>query len=310
MKYVKCQYCGFFLLDSERVCPDCGHRNPAKPPSAAWGVMLPFLALLVYLFVYIITLLSPEYRINLLWFFSSFLGVMIAAIIAGRKIDKLQRKDKIVSKKYLSGDEANIHKRIDEIKNRIEKLSTVRTNIKEGKKSEKMKSMLVLLDNAEEMLLKYEGKYRAELWKIGVIRYKNTLEPVEHDWQKLDYQGCIDRMKDLKDAISRGEALKTTQTTDPLSKTREGKEVVRELASALKICDQFFEGLTARQAKLAIKDISPVDETAKKKELETGMDDNSLFNTQSDVSTFVSAFEELESEFDRLEAEEKLSVTE
>jgi len=53
-----------------------------------------------------------------------------------------------------------------------------------------------------------------------------------------------------------------------------------------------------------------VDETAKKKELETGMDDNSLFNTQSDVSTFVSAFEELESEFDRLEAEEKLSVTE
>ena len=116
-------------------------------------------------------------------------------------------------------------------------------------------------------------------------------------------------MAALKKAIQAGEKLKDKYNQDPLSKTKDGKDALKKLKQALTVCDRFYEGLTARQAKLAINDVSPVEETAKKLEVASNQETHeNLFDAKSDVSSFITAFEELEGEFDRIEAEDKLSV--
>ncbi|MBN1525432.1 MAG: hypothetical protein JW904_13165 [Spirochaetales bacterium] len=309
MNFLQCRFCGFWLQTTERICPNCGHRDPLKPFGPFWKIFLVFLNLSIFLIIFLFTLISPVYKVNPLTFFITLCSVSSVLFIIGSILDKQMKKEKITAKNYLKSDETNIHSRIQEITSRNEKLNIVRNNIKEGKKTDKMKSMSLLIDNAEQLLMKYRGRYEVELWKIEIIRWKNSLEPIEAEWTKLDYQGCIKRMEALKKAIQAGEQLKTTYTENTLSKTPDGKAALKSLKQALAVCDRFYEGLTARQAKLAINDVSPVDETAAKQEVAQNQETHeNLFNAKSDVTSFITAFEELEGEFDRIEAEDKLSL--
>jgi hypothetical protein len=115
-------------------------------------------------------------------------------------------------------------------------------------------------------------------------------------------------LKKLKTALSEAEKIRKKWSGGRIMETEEGKGIAKQFEDSIALCNRFYEAILARQAKLAINDVSPLDE--KSRELITSAKSDEyagLFDARNDVTSFTAAFEELEAEFDRLEAEEELS---
>ena len=307
MTYGKCRSCGFWVLDKDPVCPDCGCRFPIKKPSAVFKLVLPAVAVVGLALFYLIVALIPAYhlRMSTFWIVSA-VGV-VAVFIIGAIIDSaLYGRDRFTARN-LRTEQENVKERMRNIRDRIEKIHQVRASAHAGKESEKQKSMLALLDNAEKMLDQYRERYEIELWKLEVIRWKNTLEPIAFEWQQADYDRCGRKLEQLQHAIDNAKSIKEKYESSPLASIDEAKKVIANVDEYIEICHKFYEGITARQAKLAINDVTPLDAQLTHGDmLSDQRDQGILLQSRDDVDRFVQAFEGLENEFDRIEADERI----
>ena len=309
MGYVQCRICGYWVQDTDLNCSNCGHKYPYKKKPTYWSLISLGLSLGIHGLFYLLVITSHLFILILSVFLTSLAGMSLLFFLIGSFVDLKIKKGEIICKKYLINDENNINDRTINIDKRIDKIQEVRKRILSGEKSKKMDSMSKLLDNAENLLINYKNRYKIELWKIALIRWKNTLEPIEFEWQQSNYLECNNRLESLNKATAAGKTLLNEYSKNELSKISEAKNTISDFKDAIAICNKFYEGLTARQAKLAINDVSPLEDKSQDLKITSNKEDYAeLFNARSDVTSFVNAFEELESEFDRLEAEDNLAL--
>ena len=309
MMFVQCRICKYWVPDDEIYCPNCGHKSPYKKPPTFWSLILFFASLISHGIFYLTILFSFEYALDFYIFMGSLVIVSLSLLGVGLRIDLYLRKVEKTCKKYLIDDEHNIAKRIKDIEERISKIDNVRERVMASEQSDKTASMLTLLENAHTLLVSYRNRYQLEFWKIALIRWKNSLEPIEFEWQKCNYNECTEKMEALARAVAEGKQFVSEYSENALAGIPEGSNVIGDFHEALAVCSKFNEGLLARQARLAINDVSPLEERSKDLKTAAGKENyKELFNARSDVSSFVEAFEELEAEFDRLEAEEQLAL--
>ncbi|MFP4112873.1 MAG: hypothetical protein ACOC2Y_00620 [Spirochaetota bacterium] len=308
MSYGECRCCGFWVLDRDRHCPDCGCRFPIRARRHLFVWFLPGAALVGLALFYAVVALLPSYQPRFLAFAQIGAGLLVAGLLIGLIVDKaLYGRDRFVDRS-LKGDERNVGERIRDIDNRVRRIGQVRMKALAGKESDKQRSMLDLMDNAQAMLERYRDRYEIELWKIEVLRWKNTLEPIAFQWQQADYNTCDRKLDELSAAIEAAGALLERYRSHRLSDLDEAEAVMDDISEYLDHCHSFYEGITARQAKLAINDDSPADPRVATV-ASSGTAEETLLRSRNDVASFVHAFEDLENEFDRIDADDSLSAS-
>lgn len=306
-EYIQCRKCKYWVLNNDKFCPHCGIRYPYIAKSPLLCIKLPGFIIAGHAFFYVIVELFTKYTVQLSRLFISLGGFSLVSALSGFFIDKSLKKKIIRSKKYLLKDEENIHIRIKDIKERIEKIKQIRKKLTDQEKTEKSSSLIKILDDTDAFFNDYLMKYSGELWKIELIRWKNILEPIEYTWKRDDYDKLEKHLEVLKHTRGIGEELEQKWAKDPYSDTQKGIMILSNLRELIEGCEKFYKAILARQAKLVIKDVSPIDDKAH--ELKAAKESggySEIFNSKKDLLTFFSSFEELEREFDRLEAEKEL----
>ncbi|MBN2533218.1 MAG: hypothetical protein JXB88_10020 [Spirochaetales bacterium] len=306
-EYIQCRICKYWVLNNDKYCPHCGILHPYKEKSPLLSIKFPGFIIAGHVCVYGIVELFTKYTIQLPRLFISMGGFSLLSVLSGLLIDIRLKKRLTRSKKYLLKDEENIHIRIKDIKERIEKIKQIRKKLTDREKTDKSSTLVKILDDTGNFFDDYLMKYSGELWKIELIRWKNILEPLEFTWKTDDYDTLEKHLEVLKQTKDIGVKLEKKWAKDPYSDTQKGIMILGNLRELIEGCEKFYKAILARQAKLVIKDVSPIDDKAH--ELRSARDPggySEIFNSKKDLLTFFSSFEELEREFDRLEAEKEL----
>jgi len=308
-EYIICRSCSFRVRKKTKFCPNCGIRHPEKHRSPFFAIKLPILAIIFHAIFFFIVENFTKYSVYYPFFLPSIGISIIIAALFGLIYDGRSKRRIVLSKKYLKKDEEAINTRIKDIKERIAKIQQIMKQVKADLKSENTQTMLKILDDTKKLFMEYHIKYSGELWKLELIRWKNTLEHIESNWKKADYKELVLRLELLKEAKLKGIYLLDTWNENEYAKSKEGKAIILYLYELIDGCSQFHEAILAREAKLLINDISPLDDKVREIKSVNGTDSYSvLFNAKNDVLTFFTDYEELEKEFDRLEAEKELAV--
>ena len=94
------------------------------------------------------------------------------------------------------------------------------------------------------------------------------------------------------------------QESESIGDTSDFKELAVRLEETLVSCKRVHDGLVGRQAVLALKGLSPLEETAMAIPSPTAeRRATEVFNTEVALTDFSSSFEELEGEYARLQSE-------
>jgi hypothetical protein len=309
IQHIQCRICGYWILITDKSCPNCGTRHPVRKKNPLYMVKLPLISLTGHAGFYALVEVFTTFTAFSPLFALSAGTMFVVSLLFGFLIDRRRMTTERKTRKYLVKDEENIHVRINDIKERIRKINQIKDHTQDGIDPEKKKSMLRILGETETFFQNYLLKFTGELWKLELIRWKNAIEPIEYDWKKSNYEELTKRAEELVKLKDAGLQIRKNWDDHLFAQSRNGKMIIEKIDELLVGCTKFYEAILARQAKLVINDVSPI--TEKASEIHSQRNPAvymELFSSKRDIMTFFSAFEDLEKEFDRLEAEEELSV--
>lgn len=209
---------------------------------------------------------------------------------------------------YLRRNEQIIRQRLEELKARERQIVAMQQRIEQEITGEQWQRVHEVLEKGAETLRLQSEHYRAKLWEISMLRWQNTLEPLVDEWDNLTYEECGRRLKALTATCQRGEiTLQEWKQTD-LATTPDGQSYIMRLQEVLTACEQLRQALLAQQALLAVKGITPLEETSQSiPKPSAALEQFELFHTRVTLGEFSSAFTELESEYIRLQNEEEIA---
>lgn len=331
MKYKRCCACDYWVTAADTRCPNCGIQEPRIDRAVSSGgdtltMETPMTdgtraAFGGFIGAIIGGFLMDGMGVAVGVAVGVSLGVLLGADrewitppgMGGAQALATQQRRPLTS---LRQDEETIQQRLTDIAAREKRLADARTKVNaeianapnttsERGRWEKVRAAL---DSAGAILARQRERYHAKLWEIALVRWQNTLEPLQADWESLTHESCNHRLRLLEAAVERGESyLKEWEGVD-LTDLPEGQRCVERLKQALAACTQLRESLIVQQATLAVRGIAPMDEALHPALAPAdSLKSLDLFNARAALGEFSSAFGELEAEYARLRSEEEMA---
>jgi len=324
----KCVNCGFYIKQDDEFCLNCGIVNPnenLKKKRTSHGrlkkifrsdiFLIIFSLFLAFAFVYLAVDRSIEsfpYLQNYIWFlaFLLWLGsffvlfLLIKTQSLNNKIPHvIKHKNSLISKTKI------IDQRMAELSRRGQKIDAVLDRIKDtdGQSLQDVRRKLL---SAREIVMSQLARYELQKQKIELLRLQNTVSPYLfrlHRLNEFDTENGLVTIENTTGEINKiRQNLTNYLAIDfPEKALSEKESFLSQLAETADSCQKLREALLSRQAARALRDISPVGENLDTTGLKELVRESEVFNIQTTLTDFSESFEELESEYRRIKAEEE-----
>jgi hypothetical protein len=333
MAYKQCGFCNYQVAEEEKYCPNCGFKNSWKiirkwelekydeeqiKSIRTEGNLYKGLSLVCS---GVFTLSSALFLILVSLQGSSLLLTLsgISALLSGfgasgffvyyRTAFELKNKRK---KRFLLNEEKMIHRRIKEIKQKKANIKKLQDRIQRSEGKNDLKRTFAILSESQDHLEQYEKRFKIELKKIKLIRWRNKFKPLLDEWHTSSYEKGEQYLDDLEVFIEEGKKLIYSFTRDVSAKSRIDKRfleqtLIKQIENDLALIINLQKSLLNRQAQLSIQTIRPL-------ETEQVYRNQALsFKSYIEKSTeyinahsFFKAFEELEDEYIRFQSEKDI----
>lgn len=340
MKYHKCLNCNFNITENDDYCQNCGLYSPLESITQIKRkediddekiVQTIMTVVAIIVFIPCIFYFGSEAGSNgiiccaipvgiilflVISFASAFFSPFVIGIyywIANIFIDK--KNDLIAERKAPNPEsfkfkEVLINKRKTELTERELQIKEVLEKARLNK-DDRWKQICILLEDTLKTLNQQKGKYDLKAIEINIVRLQNEIAPLIYETEELSHNLIAHNLKALEKAKSKSINLagEVDNKSKLLGKSIEIKELNSKLYDIQQSINKLSDLFLGRQAVLALKDINPLDESLNPvlppikaiKELE-------IFNTQVAITEFYSTFDELESEYKRIQVEENVAA--
>lgn len=324
-RYHPCVQCGFNVETIEQQCPDCGLLHPLE----SFNVITNDYSFLIKAVVAVTILICAIYFGNL----AGFGGVVCCALPVGIGLafffgsiskaiaDVLSKRsreagEKILVKRRAPDPESLVYKanvikrRTSELRERRQQVKNVlkRVSENEGPQWDQLRSTL---EATRQSLKRQIARYSIKSLEIELVRLQNKVASLVYSTDTLSYAQIDDQLAVVNlcegqlDNIS-SQLQKEQQVLGDGPEVAELLQRVRDFEQSMKTLQ---DALVGRQAVLALKGISPLDDavapiSAPVLELRK----SEVFNIQVAITDFSASFQELESEYARIQTEEDVSL--
>lgn len=326
--FVQCRTwdCGHFVSAREAVCPNCGADNPAlaarpglrdalaeRLDSQGFTLTAMFLAMFVAILLAALALGDTK-TLALVVAPAAFVSMLVAwgALRLMRKLlDSFSAARAPTPPGLLRQSEQTIMQRLVEMKQREQQIEAVlaRTGREGGGR---LAGVREALGHARQTLALQHARYGLKLVEIEAARWQNKLAPLIYNLDELNFEQNENRLRAVEAARKEGGLIrsKAAKYRPALGATGEVEDFERRVDETLQSCEKIHEALVGRQAELALRGLSPLQDALHDAGQLTppttgGID---VFNIQVSITDFSSSFDELEAEYRRVRDEADLFV--
>lgn len=310
----KCVNCGFYVRQDDEFCLNCGVEKPLLNPNLSKPAIIQSLVVfLISSVFFLITwyLLFPKLKF-LYEPFGLGLAVAFTFFIAYEtyKSRTIAEQEKSNSNN-LRNKEILIQKRINELGKRGKLIDSVLDRISHND-SLHLQQVRQKLLSAREIVIGQFARYELQYKKIELVRLQNEVSPYLFGINRLnesEMENGLVTIENTKTAIYRiRQNLTRYDAIDFPRKVLPEKEAfLSQLDETETSCERLREVLLSRQATLALRGISPIEEAVKLPASKELMREADVFNIQTTITDFSESFEELEREYRRLKSEDEIS---
>ena len=234
---------------------------------------------------------------------------MKEAVAKSKEMSQRNQSRRISPPESLAYKQELINQRLAELRDRQRKLKFVLERAKQNT-GEKWNALIETLNSTACILQTQQARYSLKQSEIELVRWQNSLAPMLYDAEDLSYEQIDGRLKQLERARFAGKQWleEFRAHSAPLGETIEVKHL-RERATDLMVSiNTLHESYVARQAADALKGITVFDDTAiADSPSERLLHASDAFNIQVAITDFSESFDELESEYARLQSESEIS---
>lgn len=318
----KCINCGFYVSSFERRCPNCGLPVSIKKITAGYLQLARKPAFFAILFT---AILSIPFTLFLFDYSFDFLQLTVCSVVLFLLffltifwISIKRNGTKSVPKKSfplssLTGKQMIVEKRISELSKRIRKIDDILDKINHDD-SIHLQQVRQKLLSAREIVIGQFARYELQHQKINLVRLQNSVSPFLFGINRLnetEMNDGITTIETTKSEINRiRQNLTRYDAIDFPPKVLPEKEAfLTQLDETEMSCEKLREVLLSRQAMLALRDISPVEETVRFPVSKELVRETDVFNIQTAITDFTESFDELENEYRRLKSEKEIFET-
>lgn len=307
--FSKCQQCGFYIRQNDEFCLNCGELD--KTNKSIWQnykiSIISGVSISIIIF-FLLSFFSKNVDIIPFILLSITIGFMVFLVISivyyESRNEKIREK---FSNSTLQFKEKTITKRIAEISKRKNEINSVLSKIDENSSQNLLEIRQKLL-SAREIIDNQFSRYEVQKNKIELVRLQNKISP---------YLENVDILNDfdIENGINQSEKT-TSEITELKEKINsnlsekindEQQNLLNQLEESTKSCEKLREVLLSKKAFRALQGIQPIEDieaNLKTKELSEAAE---IFNLQSTLNDFSESFEQLESEYKRLLADNEVS---
>jgi hypothetical protein len=314
MTYFQCLECHFNVTAHDQRCPNCGILRPLESltvrkeeySAVITGIAIASIIVLALIFASqmgiggVICFALPI-GAALAFFFGSISKAVSKALgqrdIAKRKAphpESLEYKANLISQ------------RISELSKREQQLVAVLDRARENT-GEKWEQVRATLETSIQTPKRQLARYSAKSLEIEMVRLQNGLAPFIYDTDRLSYEEIDVHLKIVEDAQTK--AVKLGKQLDGhrqvLGSVPEIDELSQRLHDIQESTGRLRDALVGQQAVLALKGITPLDDALNPISPPiAAIRESEVFNMQVAITDFSASFNELESEYVRVQTEE------
>lgn len=318
----KCVNCEFYVSANEKFCLNCGLSAPAKELQKNSDefernltITIAFALAIVFSFVLLFLRSDgkfdnlselPVILIGSLLFAFAF-AVLISAFVANR-LSKREFNNRFAYLKVdrtLTGTEDTITMRNYELDKKYRETEGL---LKAAKKSGQ-ENAAEKLRTARELILAQIARYELQSQKIRLIRMQNKLRPILYNRnfskeETVYYAETVDEttseIEDMRQSLTNDYAIEFPETVQP-----EKHSFLSQLNETQASCEKLRKFLLANQTRYALQEVSPFQENLSFPNEEITLTAET-FNIQTTLTDFSESFNELETDYKRLEAKEEM----
>lgn len=313
--FTKCVNCGFHISNFEKICPNCGLKNPTNTFRRTTLQFLQTSLLFSFFFSILITLFA-----SLLLSKPSIAGIFSVSFVVLSFIIYVFIKEKYTVKPQfykspflseLDEKEKIINRRAAELAERGKKIDAVLDKIKDTD-SRQLLDVRGKLFAAREIVVSQFARYELQKQKIELVRLQNDvsiylsglhrLDDFETENGLLTIETTKTEIERIRQNLIRYDAIEFSERVLP-----DKENFLSQLAETVKSCDKLREAILSRQAARALQGVSPIEENLKLPVSRDLTHASDTFNIQTTLTDFSESFEELEREYRRLRAESEVS---
>lgn len=318
----KCVQCGFYIRKNDEFCLNCGLKEPTKDSQPQIQTNIPLIKLLRSRKTHFLVFLLSSFIFLMfqgIFYFRLVIFTLVLVLIAIFSfwvldligllllVEKPKKKIRQPSKNSLNGKSQTISHRIFELESRKEKINELVLQIGEfstGKLADTREKLI----SANQIISNQVNKYKLQKHKIELVRLQNQVLPYSL------YFNHLDEFK-TEDAV-----IVSEQTIREVGKIREDlsgnfsnkddfefRNFMRNLDETSKGCEKLWEALLNKQAMFALKDVQPLENLNALPQTNELAHAIETFNIESTLNDFSESFEQLETEYKRLLADNEVS---
>jgi len=327
ISYHKCVNCKFNVMPQDERCPNCGVLRPLESLAireeglnneqilTIVGILL-FISLIVFL-----GSSTRDFGTGVCFafpvFIVSFIVLMPIVKRIAEAISKSYRKssEREVAERTspypqsLGYKENIIQQRISELSRREQQVNSVLDRARQNT-GEKWRQVRATLEASTQTLQRQYARYSAKSVEIAIVRLQNKLAPFIYDTDKLSYEQIDVHLKSIEEEQDAATTLdnQLDEHRRVLGSVPEIEELARRLAEIRESMRKLRDAFVGRQAVLALKGITPLDDAlAPISPPVAAIRESEIFNTQVAITDFSASFDELESEYVRVQTEEDVA---
>jgi hypothetical protein len=324
MTYYECVACRFNVTTRDERCVNCGILRPLESIKVEKEDYSFLIAVVI-----ILSILIPA-----LYFGSQAggggivccalpLGVVLAVVlgsISKAVSDAVSKRSeesgarRLASRKALYSESLEykasiIKQRVEELAKREKQLVAVLDRARENT-GEKWDQVRTTLEASIQTPKRQRARYSAKALEIDMVRLQNKLAPFIYDTGKLSYEQIDGHLKVVEEAQTKAVGLgkQLNEQRQVLGSVREIEELSQRLAEIQESTGKLRDALVGQQAVLALKDITPLDDALTPiLPPMAAIRESEVFNMQVAITDFSASFDELESEYVRVQSEEEVA---
>jgi hypothetical protein len=308
----KCVQCDFYLGKIDEFCPNCGYLIPAEDPTF-WKEHERTFLFIILSTILVSVLLS---FVNSHWQ-DDIIPIIITAFVVSFAMswlynsDKKSKEDSQITERFyrrsLNYKEVTIEKRIEELINRKNKISSVLHHIG-SEPSENLQPVRDKLLSAQKILETQSARYKLKTEKIKLVRFQNKVSPYLLNLNDLDEAETNEGIFVSDNTIRElDELFESLSDNLPEKVEVERADFLKNLDETSQSCEKLWEALLSKQALFALKDVQPTNEIGQILHAEELAHATETFNLQAKLTDFSESFDELEAEYKRLTADDEIT---
>lgn len=324
MEYRKCIICGFNVTPQDERCGDCGLLYPLEPLRVAVEDYSYLIALVIIAaFLFPALYFGSQAGVRGIFCYAIPVGLLIVALFGGlskrisnalykrsqRSVERQVAKRTAPHPASLAYKENIIEQRTSELSKREQQVSAVleRAQLSTGEEWEQVR---VTLKASVQTLKRQHARYRAKSVEIETVRLQNRLAPLISDTNRFSYDQIDNHLNSIerarKSAVTLDEQLDEQRRV--LGNTSEIGDLAQRLVELQASMNKLRDAFVGQQAVLALKGITPLDDALSPVSRPVAaLRETEGFNIQVAITDFSASFDELESEYVRVQTEEDVA---